>query len=336
MAVGVAPTVVWTGNVEIMMLLANLTEEGRNFQPRAVNAMRRAAWLRFDTDSRAPAVVETGRLLAQGFWLDSLAELALAAEALPRAGFAYPLSRDTILRAGTDDDDGYTRLSRYLEYAAAFTLDAEVLDFLRLQGEAYRAAVAELEQALGPGDWLDPMEAWFGTAHRSYLVVASLLLPAGFTFGFSLGTPEGAFAFHVAGPFLLPDGTVSFADPDQARAAAEREMIRAFVKPVLAHGAGATRQFDTAFEGSRPHWAPLGYERSGQCLEDHMVHAIQARLLARRGERDAAAGLVSWDTENGYVYAKAITEGLEDYELHRAEFPTLDAFFPHLMDYLFQ
>ena len=37
-----------------------------------------------------------------------------------------------------------------------------------------------------------------------------------------------------------------------------------------------------------------------------------------------------------YVYAKAITEGLEDYELHRAEFPTLDAFFPHLMDYLFQ
>jgi len=336
MAAGVSPTVVWTSNVEIMMLLANLTDEGQKFQSRAVNAMRRAAWLRFDADRRAPAVVETGRLMAQGFWLDSLAELALAAEAMPRAGFAYPLPHDTILRAGTDDDDGYTRLARYLEYAAAFTLDAEVPEFLRLQGEAYRAAVSELEEALGNGDWLDPMEAWFGTAHRSYLVVASLLLPAGFAFGFSLGTPEGAFAFHVAAPFLLPDGSVSFADPDQARSSAEREMIRAFVKPVLSHGGGAARQFDTAFDRSRPHWARLGYDRPGQCLEDHLVHAIQARLMVRRGEADAAAGLVSWDAENGFAYAKAITEGLEDYELHRAEFPTLDAFFPHLMDYLFQ
>ncbi len=144
-----SPTVVWTPNVEIVMLLANLTESGPKFQSKAVNAMRRAAWLRFDGDRRSPAVVETGRLIDDGFWLDALAELALAAEPFPKAGFTYPLAHETLLKAGTDRDDGYTRLERYLEYAAAFTLDAEVLEFLKLQGNAYRAAVEELEDALG-------------------------------------------------------------------------------------------------------------------------------------------------------------------------------------------
>jgi hypothetical protein len=298
--------------------------------------MRRAALLRFEGDRRSPAVVDTQRLLTQGFWLDALAELALAAEPFPKAGFAYALSHETLRKAGNDRDDGYTRLERYLEYASAFTLDADVLDFLRLQGEAYRAAVAELEGALGAPDWVDPMEAWFGTAHRSYLTGASLLLPAGFAFGFSLGTPDGAYAFSLMGPFLALDGSTSFADPEQARSTAERELIRAFVKPVVAGAVTSTHQFDTAFERSRAHWKPLGYDRPGPCLEDHLVHAVQSRLMVRRGEAEAAAGLVKYDEDNGFAYARAIAEGLEDYELHRAEFPTLDAFFPHLMDYLFQ
>ena len=80
------------------------------------------------------------------------------------------------------------------------------------------------------------MEAWFGTAHRSVLTVASLLLPAGFSFGFSLGTPEGAYAFTILAPFVSPGGETSFADPEQARTSAERELIRAFVRPVIASG----------------------------------------------------------------------------------------------------
>lgn len=327
---------VWTPNVEIVMLLANLTEAGPTFQPKAVNAMRRAVWLRFDGDRRAPAVVETGRLLAAGFWLDALAELAVAAEPFPRAGFTYPLSQDILLRAGDDSDDGYTRLERYLEYAAAFTLDADVLEFLKLQGNAYRAAVEELEDALEGPDWVGPLETWFGTAHRSNLCVASLLLPAGFGFGFTLGTPEGAYAFSLLGPFVAPDGSTSFADPEAARTSAERELIRAFVKPVLAAGSSSTREFEQAFSGSLAHWRPLGYDRALPCLEDHLVHGIQARLLVRRGEAGAAAGLVDYDQENGFVYARPIAEGLEDFELHRAEFPTLDSFFPHLMDFLLQ
>jgi hypothetical protein len=336
MPAGAAPTVVWTPNVEIIMALANLTEAGQTFQPKAVSAMRRAVWLRFDGDRRAPAVVETARLLEKGFWLDALAELALAAEPFPKAGFTYPLAHETLLKAGDDRDDGYTRLERYLEYAAAFTIDADVLDFLKLQGNAYRAAVEELEISLGPSNWVGPVEAWFGTAHRSVLTVASLLLPAGFSFGFSLGTPEGAYAFSLLGPFVGEDGSTSFTDTDAARAGAERELVRAFVKPVIAGAPGAVRQFDTAFRGNLPHWRPLGYDRAAACLEDHLVHAVQARLLVRRGEADAAAGMVRYDEENGFVYARALSEGLEDYEMHRADFPTLDAFFPHLMDYLLQ
>src|ERR1043166_10038570 len=68
MPTSVRPAVLWMPNVELFMLLANLTEEGQRFQPKAVNPLRRAAWLRFDDYRRAPAVVETGRLPRDAFW----------------------------------------------------------------------------------------------------------------------------------------------------------------------------------------------------------------------------------------------------------------------------
>jgi hypothetical protein len=316
-------------NVETFLILVNLTEEGTRYQSRAVNAQRRAAWLKYDGYRRAPAVAETARLLQEGFWLDSIAEVALAAEALPKIGLAYPIARDTAAKAG---GEGLARLNRYLEYAAAFALDAQVADFYRTHGNAYREAVAELESALGETPWLESIENYFGTTHRSYLAVASLLMPAGFTFGISLGTQEGPMGICLAGPFIEPDGRLTFASPSQAATSAEREFIRAFLKPVISRGQLKARRFADAFDRAREAMKALGYSDPLQCLEDHLVNAVQARLMTRRGERDASDAMLQYDAGNGYVFTAPFARQLEDYELHRTDYPVFEAFFPRLLD----
>ncbi len=333
MPTSVRPAILWMPNVELFMLLANLTEEGARFQPKAVNPLRRAAWLRFDSYRRAPAVVETGRLLRGGFWLDALLELALAAEPLPKAGFAYALSRETVERAANEAGEGLGRLNRYLEYAAAFTLDAEAQDFLKLNGEAYRTAVTHLEDSLGDAEWIGGLETYFGTGLRSCLSVASLLMPAGFSFGTSLHTPEGLLAVAAAGPFIEPDGHLTFHAPIQVASCMERELIRALLKPVLSKGQmKASQGFTRPYQRGAQAFAALGYQEPLTCLEDHLVFAIQARLLARRGERATAEALLKFDQDSGYQFIRPLAEALEDYELHRVDYPTFDSFFPHLMD----
>ena len=335
MPVGTAPTVVWNPNVEVFMLLANLTDQGPKFVPRAVSAMRRAAMLKFDGHRRSVAVVETGKLMQDGFWLDALCELGLAADALPKAGFTYDLPLETARRAaGGDEDDGFARLEQYLEYAAAFTLDTGALDFLKLQAEAYRAGAAELEAALGDGHWSEAIDLYFGSSHRSVMHVASLLLPAGYGFGFALPTPGGPMAFQVTAPFIKPDGKLAFADPEQAVLAAERDLIRAFVRPIVVQGRLLARPFVHAFHRSRDVFRRLGYEDALTCLEDRLVHGIHGRLLTRRGEAPVAESLVRFDEEAGDRFARLIAEALEDFETHRTDFPTLDAFFPHLIEYV--
>lgn len=335
MPVGTAPTVVWNPNVEIFMLLANLTEQGPKIVPKAVSAMRRAAMLKFDGHRRSPAVIETGKLMQDGFWIDALCELGLASDALPRAGFAYDLPAETARRAaGGDEDDGFTRLEQYLEYAAAFTIDTRALDFLKMQAEAYRAAAAELEAALGDGHWSEAIDMYFGSSHRSIMHVASLLLPAGYGFGFALPTPGGPLAFQVTAPFIKPDGKLAFADPEQAVLAAERDLIRAFVRPIVVQGRLAARPFVHAFHRSRDVFRTLGYEDALTCLEDRLVHGIHGRLLTRRGEAPVAESLVRFDEEAGDRFARLIAEALEDFETHRADFPTLTDFFPHLIEYV--
>ncbi len=318
-------------NIELFLLLVNLTEEGTRYQSRSVNTTRRAAWLRYDGNRNAPAVIETGRLLKDGCWLDAIIELALASDALPKVGFAYPISRETIQLAATGDTDGISRLGRYLEYAGAFAIDADVQGFLRSHAEAYRAAVTELEQALGDMDWLDSMERYFGVNHRTYMCAASLLMPAGFTFGHSINAPEGAMAFYVTGHYIEPDGRMTFASTQQAAASAEREFIRAFLKPIMSRGALASQPFSAAFERGRDTYEAMGYRRPADFLEDQLTQVVQTRLMSRRGEGAAAAALSRYDEESGFTFTRQLAATLEDYELHRTDFPSFESFYPRLM-----
>lgn len=333
MPVGVRPTVVWMPNVEILMALVNLTEEGTRYQARAVHALRRAVWLRYDGKRRAPAVVETGELLRDGFWLDAMLEVALAADALPKVGFAYPVQRETAARAGRGlAEEGLTRLTRWLDAAAAFTLDGEALEFLRTHGETYRNAVAQFEESLGDMGWTEGLEAYFGAAHRSYLCVASLLMPAGFSFGLALETPDGPLAVHVAGPLIAPDGRLTFDDPEQAPTGAERELARAFVRPAVRRAQLAARPFAEAFDRAKDRFGKLGYTDPLEFLEDSLVQAVQCRLLARRGEKAAADALLKYDEDAGFAFAGPLTAALEDFEMNRARFATFDDFLPTLLD----
>jgi len=333
----VSTPVVWMPMVETMMLLVNLTEEGSRYQPKAMSPVRRAARLRYDQLRNSPAVQETERLLRAGFWLNDFAEMALAAEAFPKIGFAYPLSRESLARAAgieahNDPNEGLSRMEIYLAQVAQFWASGQVQDFLRTHAESYREAVAELEKSLANASFASEIEKYFGTTHRSYLNVASLLTPAGFSFGISITTPEGPLAFHVTGPFIEPDGKMTFSSPVQAESSCEREFIRAFVHPMVERRILDTRPFQDAFNRAKQYLRQLGYEEPNACLEDHLVQTVQASLMARRGERAVAEAMLKFDEESGFIFIAAFMEGLAHYELHRPEYRNFDSYFPILMD----
>jgi len=331
-------TAVWIPNIETIQVLVNLTEEGASYQSRAVSPLRKNARLRFDPRRSMPAVLETSELLREGFWLDSLCELALIADAFPKAGFAYPPSPDLTMKAAPmhdkDEAAGIDRLNRYVDWIAKFSQVADVPAFLNSNGDDYRSAVEELEKALGPSAASIPaeLEQYFGEGYRSYLSVVSFLLPAGFTFGIPVSTPDGPLAFQVLAPFIEPDESLTWSSPDQALAATERELARVFIKSVIARGVLAARPFFDAFERHRDKLGMLGHEEPLSCLEDHLVQAVHARILARRGQMKASEALVQYDEEAGYIFSKQFVTGLKEYESHRREFSDFESFFPTLMD----
>lgn len=334
----VSTPVVWMPMVETMMLLVNLTEEGTRYQSKALNPVRRAARLRYDQLHNSPAVMETERLLKAGFWLNDFIEMALAAEAFPKIGFAYPLSREALARAAgieahNDPNEGLSRLEIYLAQAAQFWASAQVQDFLRTHADSYRQAVSDLEKALANcSSYTAEMERYFGVSHRSYLNVASLLTPAGFSFGVSVTTPDGPLAFHVTGPFIEPDGKLTFSSATQAESSSEREFIRAFVHPMIERRTLETRPFQDAFMRAKTYMRQLGYDEPNACLEDHLIQTVQASLMAKRGERAVAEALLKFDEESGFIFVGAFMEGLAHYEQHRPEYRNFDSYFPVLMD----
>ena len=323
--------------VETMMLLINLTEDGARYQTKAMHPVRRAARLRYDQLRNSPAVQETERLMKAGFWLNDFAEMALAAEAFPKVGFAYPLSREALARAAgaeanNDPNEGLSRLEIFLAQVAQFWSSGQVQDFLRTHADSYRGAVSDLEKALANAPSTSEMERYFGITQRSYLNVASLLTPAGYAFGVSVNTLEGPLAFHVAGPFIEPDGKTTFSSPEQAEYSSEREFIRSFVHPMVERRILETRPFQDAFNRAKSYMRQLGYTEPSACLEDHLIQAVQASLTAKAGKRATAEALLKFDEESGFIFIAAFMEGLAHYELHRPEYRNFDSYFPVMMD----
>ena len=121
-------------NVEVVTCLLNLTERGsqewnavKPSQPFRREVIQRFAHLR-----EHPAVLLANRLHAQGFWWDTMVQLALTSTAFPDAVLTIPLPNQRYAVAGNDDlAAAKETLEELLDKINDFCLQADFDEFYR-------------------------------------------------------------------------------------------------------------------------------------------------------------------------------------------------------------
>lgn len=299
--------------VELYSLLRALaaaepTAKGDGYRARA---LRRFASFRGD-----PAVAEAAAIEAQRPQPGLVAQLLSALSPPPRLDLEADIPGAVVRQAG-----GRRRVLKFFELVRAFARRSGFAEFYADSRPDYRRFISEASsETLRTAD-AAAAEEYLGVPFRGRFAFAlAALLPGRSE---TLMVVDGRDGDALRLRSAARDDGESFG-LDSFGDSATHELIHTVTNPLVAAYGGATRPPPGCNDRQGGSW-------SG-CVQEHLVYAVELRLLARDlGERVYRQTAQQYERK-GFPYLSALGDRLKEYEADRKRYPTIVDFYPRLAE----
>ena len=227
---------------------------------------------------------------------------------------------------------GPENFARFLQALRDFARRTDFNRFFARQNKLYLQLEYKLRKDLAEANPSVEIEDYFGTPQLSYHLVLSPLLHHG-GFGPHLGRTGGPFdVYTLLGPTGAERGIPRFGPREQLLQIVWHEFSHAFVNPLSEGYYREIERRSALFDPLAEQMNRLGYTRWLDCANEHIIRAIVARLAHHHLGPEAGNRALREESSRGFRYIHALARRLEEYEARRRDYPTLDAFFPRLLD----
>jgi hypothetical protein len=236
--------------------------------------------------------------------------------------------RMEISECAPDAREQQREIGEWLALARDFAVKSRFGEFFDAHHAFYEQAVAAFRKIIA-GDYITPLERYYGRKQRSYSFVLALLLPG----NVGLRIPAGGEfdLYSVLGPMDQRDGVPSYGSTEYLRRMVWHEFGHSFSNPVVSRHNEAWEPYSALFEPLREAMGRQAYRQWGSCVIEHVNRAHVARIT-RRELGDAAAEAVLTDEERrGFRYIRALYKRLDEYEAARDKYPAMDDFGARLL-----
>jgi hypothetical protein len=271
-----------------------------------------------------PAVETYRRLASQGF----------AFAVVPRF-FALLTPADLSLSVSVPEElarraGGTEKLRVFARQLRSFVSSIDFNTFLKTHKGTF--AAIELRNRRAAADAADILWEYLGETPSSWRITFGLLLHnGGFATGEEALTPQA-----FIGPVGVSDGLPDFGGLGRIGPLIWHEFSHTVVNPLAeAHGKRVA-ELEFGFEPIQEDMAEQAYGDWRTVLNEHVVRAIEVCVTERVLGTAAAAALIDNYEGLGFQYLSALVEELREYASDRERYPTLEDFYPRLLDRLEQ
>ncbi len=271
-----------------------------------------------------PAVETYRRLASQGFAFDVVPRFfALLTPA--DLSLSVPVPEELARRAG-----GTEKLRVFARQLRSFVSSIDFNTFLKTHKGTF--AAIELRNRRAAADAADILWEYLGETPSSWRITFGLLLHnGGFATGEEALTPQA-----FIGPVGVSDGLPDFGGLGRIGPLIWHEFSHTVVNPLAeAHGKRVA-ELEFGFEPIQEDMAEQAYGDWRTVLNEHVVRAIEVCVTERVLGTAAAAALIDNYEGLGFQYLSALVEELREYASDRERYPTLEDFYPRLLDRLEQ
>lgn len=311
--------------VSVVQLLGSETYAYPGFFRRALPSVDESAE-RFKGYGDHPVVRLTADLDAGGFDFVTRDQFLMNLSDPPELRPRLPLSRRGIKNPGDAE-----KLEGWLDGLRDFSSRSGFPAHFAAQEQTLAPYLAKLQEAFGRVAPVEKLERYTGLDFRgTYALVVSPYAGPGGPANDIVELDDGSYAIHTLfGPHDVVKGRPVF----------DIASIQSTMWHELSHGVLDTMAliYREDIERSKPLFKRLVFPCYGdwnQCVKEHMVRAVETRLLAQEFGEEAARINVEQEEKEGFRYLRAFVDSLAEYESDRRRYPTMVDFYPRWIDLL--
>lgn len=269
-----------------------------------------------------PVVARFRRMLVRGLPAVVQGRVVLLLTPPPDLAPIAPLKDQAAMAGGKEEEETFLRELR------DFSTRSRFMEFFASEGKAHRRFIEQAGREYVQGQSLGAVSAYLGVRFEDrYRFLLTPLLPG--TFGISVRLKAGArFDRFIIRRAASGGGRPRF-DFDAFGNSAAHDLAHTPLDPIMKRFEGEI----SALAGGPPAGCNDSAVPTWQgCITEHLVYAVTFRAMALEGKEERFKEELKAYAGAGYPYLEPLCERLTAYEADRALYPTLEDFFPRLLE----
>jgi hypothetical protein len=283
---------------------------------------------RFGAFRGHPAVRRYEAMAERGFWLAHPPSALLHLTDPPQLAERIPVNDFTVRMAG-----GRGALDAFLVDVRRFAEDTAFMTWFEEQAPHHARLVAGYHRRL-EWNYVQDLVDYYGDRRESYTVI---LAPLGHHGGFGprVVRPDGLYdAYAVIGPGSVEDGMPDFGSGRAVRYLFWHEFSHAHVNHLtdrhLQHFMGAASVLQGHLRAEVEEHVPWEVHVS-DWVSEHVVRGVTTRLSHLKVGAAEAETMLSREVQR-FPHVGEVCHRLVEYEQNRRRYPTLESFYPRIVD----
>jgi hypothetical protein len=275
-----------------------------------------------------PVVRHYEAMAERGFWLGHPASAMLHLTDPPHLAERIPVNAFTVQMAG-----GREPLDTFLAQARPFAAESGFMDWFRGQAALHARLVAAYRNRL-EWNYVQDLVDYYGDRRESYTLILAPLSHGG-GFGPRVLRPDGLYdAFAVVGPRSVQGDLLDFGSGRPMRMLFWHEFSHPHVNHLTDRHLALFMPAVDALQGHLREqveaYVPWEVHVS-DWVSEHVVRGVTTRLAELKVGREEAEAALRHEVQH-FPYVGEVSERLLDYETDRARYPTLETFYPGLVE----
>lgn len=274
-----------------------------------------------------PAVAHFKQLATAGFTYDAPAAAMLYLSDPPEFEMVKPFAEYLLFRAW-----GRENLMKFVTSMRYFAAETDFMTFYNNHRETYDQIVEEVKATMAGGDYIATLEDYYGLRQNSYNIILAPLFHHG-GFGPRLLCDDGTYdIYNICGPVGANGGYPVFGSAEDFKYLAWHEFSHSFVNPVTDKFQNEVNQYAALYKPLAEKMTAMAYPDWKHCVYEHLVRAANVRFSYLEDGEKAGRKSMRDEKNKGFAYVELIAKRLKEYENNRDKYPTLEDFYPRIID----
>lgn len=282
----------------------------------------------FESFSSHEAVAMTDSLaFVHGFGFDAPVTFMLHLSQPPELRTHTPISERTIRRSGSKDN-----LEQYRKSIKDFFEISNFETFWNSKISFYNQ-ILDLTTANIEIDFVKTLETYLNETQASYNIILAPAFRGGF--GPQIPNTDGKYNIYAVLSVPLMKEGIPYLSKESLLHYVWHEFGHSFVNPLAVKYADRVYALSSLFEPIKDVMARQAYRRWETVLNEHIIRAINVRLMYLHFGFEKSNAVLADELERGFIYIEPLIEKLKIFENEREESDiTFSQFYPKLLSVL--